>query len=169
MGNENKIIENIKLLSKEKIGMISGNIIYSYKKSRDVFQANLYHLENLIKYLYDENIDFNNLDFSGGTMFIVKFKIFNILNIQKIEYLYNILNNEDSLDYYWYSVFYKLNINNKEKIYKDYVMNKGNRYPNNINFNLKTKKGGLRDCMIEHAMERLLGYICRKNNLEITR
>jgi len=167
MGNENKIIENIKSLSKDKIGMISGNIIYSYNKSRDVFQSNLYHLEHLIKYLYQENIDYNNLDFSGGTMFITKLKIYNILNLQKIEYLYNSLNNFETLDYYWYSIYYKISINNKERILKDYTINKANRYPNNINLNLKTNKSGLRDCMIEHAMERLLGYICRKNNLEI--
>jgi hypothetical protein len=169
MGSENKIIENIKSLSKDKIGMISGNIIYSYNRSRDVFQSNLYHLENLVKYLYQENIDFNNLDFSGGTMFISKFKIYNILNLQKIEYLYNSLNNNQTLDYYWYSIFYKISINNKEKINKDYNLNKLNRHPNNISFNQKTGKSGLRDSMIEHAMERLLGYICKKNNLEIIR
>lgn len=169
MSSKTKIIENIKLLSKDKIGMISGNIIYSYNRSRDAFHSNLYHLENLIKYLYGENIDFNNLDFAGGTMFIVKFKVYNILNTEKIKYLYDSLNNYETLDYYWYSIYYKISINNKNKILKDYTMNKENRFPNNINLNLRTNKSGLRDCMIEHAMERLLGYICRKTNLEIVR
>ena len=168
-GSYNIIIDNIKLLSKEKNGMISGNIIYSYKSSKNVFQTNLYHIEKLIKYIYDENIDFNNLDFSGGTMFIAKFKIFSILNLKKIEFLYQLLNDENTLDYYWYSMFYKISINNIEKIKQDYKLNKNNRYPNNLNYNKKTNKPGVRDFMVEHGMERLLGYICKKNNLEIVR
>jgi hypothetical protein len=168
-GSYSKIIDNIKLLSKENNGMISGNIIYSYNSSNSVFQSNLYHIENLVKYIYDENIDFNKLDFSGGTMFIAKFKIFNILNFKKIEHLYGLLNDENTLDYYWYSIFYKMNINNKNKIEKDYLLNKDKKYPNNINYNKKTNKPGLRDCMIEHALERILGYLCKKNNLNIVR
>lgn len=164
MGSHEKIINNVRLLSKDTIGMLSGNIIYKYNDYKDAFNSNYYHLENLISYLYNEKINNNNLEFSAGTMFIVKMKTFNILNIKNLEYLYNSLNNTETLDYYWYSIFYKININNKENIYTDYINNKHHKFPNNISYNLKTGKPGLRDCMIEHGIERLFGYICKKNN-----
>ena len=167
ISSHDNIIENIKLLSKSNIGMISGNIIYKYNEYKDAFRSNYYHLEKLIHYLYNDNIHQNYLEFSAGTMFIAKMKVFNILNIKNLEYLYSILNNVDTIDYYWYSIFYKMNINNKQQIYNDYINNKTHKYPNNISYNLKTGKSGLRDCMIEHAIERLFGYICKKNNYEI--
>ena len=167
MGNHEKILENIKILNKDDVGMYSGNFICKYSNDRGVFESNYYHLKNLVNYLYNEEIDTNNLEFVAGTMFIVKNKIFNILSLDNIEYLYKSLNNIDTLDYYWYSVFYKININQREKIDINYSKNIKTRYPNNISYSLKTNKPGLRDCMIEHAMERLFGYICKKNNLNI--
>ena len=167
IGNENTIINNIQKLSKENVGMISGSIIYKYHECKDVFLSNYYHLDNVIKYLYNEDVNNDNLEFVAGTFFICKYKIFNILNNNNIEYIYKNLNNYDSLDYYWYSVYYKININNKKLIYSDYINNKHIRYPNNINYSIRTNSPGLRDCMLEHGMERVLGYICRKNNLEI--
>lgn len=164
VGSHEKIINNIRLLSKNDIGMISGNTIYRFKDYKEAFQSNIYHLDNLVNYLYNERIDNNNLEFSAGTMFIIKMKVLNILNFKNLEYLYSILNDIESLDYYWYSIFYKVNINNRNNIQKDYNSNKNNKFPNNISYNLKTGKPGLRDCMIEHAMERLFGYICKKNN-----
>lgn len=165
MGSENKIINNLKKISKENIGMISGNVIYKYNEYKDPFTNNYYHLEKLIKYLYNESINNENLEFVAGTFFMAKMKIFNVLNIQNIDYIYNNLNNIDTLDYYWYSIYYNININNKNKIYNDYYNNKNNRYPNNIAYTIKTGKPGLRDYMIEHAIERLFGYLCKKNNL----
>lgn len=167
MSSYDKIINNIKLISKEHIGTVSGNIIYKYNEYKDPFRVNYYHLENIVKYLYNESIDYNKLEFCAGTMFIIKNSVLNIFNIKNIEYLYSILNNSETLDYYWYSIFYNISINNKKNIYIDYTTNKNIRYPNNINYNLKTNKPGLRDSMIEHAMERLFGYICKKNNLSI--
>ena len=167
MGSHDKIINNIKILSNNNNGMYSGNAIYRYKEHKDAFHSNYYHLKNLIEYFYNENIDNNNLEFCAGTMFIVKMSILNILNIKNIEYLYNNLNNIDTLDYYWYSIFYKISINNKDDIYRDYINNKKFKYPNNLSYNIKTNNPGLRDCMIEHAVERLFGYICKKNNLNI--
>jgi hypothetical protein len=169
MGSEDIIINNMKKLSKENIGMISGSTIYKYNEYRDAFLSNYYHLDNIIKYLYNEDINNNYLEFIAGTFFICKYKILNILNNNNIEYIYHNLNNFDSLDYYWYSVYYKININDKKLIHLDYNNNKDDRYPNNINYSIRTGKSGLRDCMIEHAIERLFGYICRKNNLEIIR
>jgi hypothetical protein len=167
MENHEKIIENIKILNKDDVGMYSGNFICKFSNDRGVFESNYYHLKNLVNYLYGEEIDTNNLEFVAGTMFIVKNKIFNILTLDNIEYLYKSLNNVDTLDYYWYSVFYKININQKDKIESNYSKNIKIRYPNNMSYSLKTNKPGLRDCMIEHAMERLFGYICKKNNLNI--
>ena len=167
IGSYDKIINNIKSLNKDKIGMISGNVIYKYHNYKDAFHSNMYHLNFLINNLYNENINDNLLEFSAGTMFIVKFKIFDILNIKNLEYIYNKLNNENTLDYYWYSIFYKININNKDEIYKDYINNKFYKFSNNISYNVKTGKPGLRDSMMEHAVERLFGYICKKNNYEI--
>jgi len=167
IGSHDKIVNNIKSLSKDKIGIISGNIIYKYNQYKDAFNSNLYHLEFLINNLYNEKINNNFLEFSAGTMFIIKLKILDILSIKNLEYTYNILNNENTLDYYWYSIFYKFNISNKDTIYKDYINNKFHKYPNNISYNIKTGKPGLRDSMIEHAIERLFGYICKKNDYEL--
>lgn len=167
LGSHDKIINNIRLLSKDNIGMISGNTIFKFKDYKDAFQSNFYHLESLVNYLYGEKINNNYLEFSAGTMFIIKMKNLNIFNIKNLEHIYNMLNSINTLDYYWYSVFYKLNINNKQFIYNDYINDKNNKFPNNINYNLKTGKSGLRDSMIEHAMERLFGYICKRNNNNI--
>ena len=169
IGDEDIIINNIKKLSKENIGMVSGSDVYKFHEYRDAFVSNYYHLDNVIKYLYNEDINNDYLEFVAGTFFICKYKIFKILNNNNIEYIYDNLNNYNSLDYYWYSVYYKININDKKLIYSDYVNNKNNRYPNNINYSIRTNKPGLRDCMLEHAMERVFGYICKKNNLEIVR
>jgi hypothetical protein len=167
MGSNEIIINNFKKLCKDDIGIISGNTIYKYSEFEDAFNDNYYHLEKLIKYLYNEDINKDNLEFVAGTMFIAKINIFNILNIVNIDYIYNKLNNSDTLDYYWYSVYYKIDINDKKKIYDDYYNNKENRFPNNIAYCERTNRGGLRDCMIEHAIERLFGYLCKNSNMEI--
>ena len=52
---------------------------------------------------------------------------------------------------------------------KDYINNKSSRYCNNLNYQIKTGKPGLRDCMVEHAFERLFGYICKKLGYNIIR
>lgn len=167
IGSEEIITNNIRKLNDENNGIISGNRIYKYNEFKDAFIQNYYYLEKLIKYIYNENVITDRLEFSAGTMFIAKNEIFNIFNIPIIEYIYNNLNNYDSLDYYWYSVYYKLNINNKKQILEDYNNNKDTKYPNNINYCIRTNRGGLRDCMMEHAVERLFGYMCKKLNLEI--
>jgi hypothetical protein len=167
IGTEEIIINNIRKLNNENYGIISGNVIYKYNEFEDVFKLNYYHLDKLVKYIYNEDIDTDNLEFPAGTIFIIKNKIFNVFNMPILENIYNDLNNYDSLDYYWYSVYYKLDINNKRQILDDYNNNKEDRYPNNINYCIRTNKPGLRDYMIEHALERLFGYMCKKLNLEI--
>ena len=169
IGSEQRIINNFKLISKNSIGMISGNIIYKYTEHRDAFNDNYYYLEEIIKYLYNETVNNNILEFVAGTMFIVKLKAFSILNIYNINYLYDYLNDENTLDYYWYSKFYNMNINDKTKISNDYYQNMLSKYPNNIAYSIKTNRPGLRDCMVEHAIERLFGYLCKKSNLSIVK
>jgi len=168
IGTEEIIKNNIRKLNENNNGIISGNRIYKYNEFKDAFTYNYYHLEKLIKYIYKEDIITNNLEFSAGTMFISKIEVFNVFNMRTLEHIYNNLNNYESLDYYWYSIFYKLNINNKKQILDDYNSNKDTKYPNNINYCIRTNRPGLRDCMIEHAVERLFGYMCKKLNLEIT-
>jgi hypothetical protein len=167
IGSHDKIINNIKNLSANNIGMISGNVIYRFKDNKDLFDSNMYHLDNLIQYIYNEKINKDYLEFPAATFFIANFKIFNILSIDKLRHLYFNLNNSETLDYYWYSIFYNININNKINIYRDYLRN--NRFPNNVAYQIKTGKLGLRDCMIEHSFERLFGYMCRKAGLFIIR
>ena len=38
-------------------------------------------------------------------------------------------------------------------------------YKNNLDFQKKTACSGMRDFMIEHALERFFGYLCKKNDL----
>lgn len=166
IGSYDIIINNIKKLTLKNVGMISGNTIYSYNTNKDIFIRNLYYMNILIKYLYNENINFNKLAFSAGTFFIIKNNTLDILNIKNIEYIYDNLNTIYTLDHYWYSMFYKLN-HNKEQLLIDYNNNKKTKFPNNLSYNLITSNNGLRDCMIEHAVERLFGYICKKKNLDI--
>lgn len=169
LGSHDKIINNIKALSAKHVGMISGNAIFRYYENRDIFHSNMYHLESLVKKIFNENINNECLEFPAATFFLAKYKIFQSLTSDILEDLYSNLNNSDTLDYYWYSMFYNMNINNKTNIYKDYVNNKNVRYCNNINYQRKTNKAGLRDCMVEHAFERFFGYICKKNGLSIIR
>jgi hypothetical protein len=171
INSHDNILENIKKLSISKTntenGIFAGNIIYKYNNFKEAFQSNLYHIRNLIKYLYNEEIIYDKLEFVAGTMFISKLKIFNILSPLKILEIYEQLNTINTLDYHWYSLFYKIDVNDKKRIYYDYNNYKINRYPNNLNYSLKTNTDGLRDSMIEHAFERVIGYICKKQELEI--
>jgi hypothetical protein len=169
MESHDKIINNIKLLSNDNIGMISGNFIFKYHENKDIFKSNYYHLDNLVNYLFNEKINNDYLEFPSATFFIAKFKIFNILTLDKLEFLYFNLNNTETLDCFWYSMYYNMNINNKNNIYKDYINNKQVRYPNNLAYQKRTNKPGLRDCMIEHAFERLFGYMCKIQHLNITK
>lgn len=167
MKNHDTIINNIIKLYDNNVGIIAGNILYKYNDYKDAFLSNIFYIKKLIKYLYNEDIIYNNLEFVGGTMFIAKLKIFNILSIYTIINLYKKLNNNETLDYYWYSVFYNININDRKKIYLDYINNKENRYANNLNYSFKTNNPGLRDSMIEHSIERVFGYMCKKEGLQL--
>lgn len=162
-----RIILNIKKLSKKNIGMISGNVIYNYHDNKDYFNNNLYYLELLSKYLYFQDLNYDNLVFSAGTFFIVKIEILlNIFNLKNIEFIYDMLNNNSTFDYNWYAYFYDININDKRNILIHFN-NDRNRFLNNLDYQLRTGNNGIRDYMIEHSLERFFGYIIKKHNLEI--
>ena len=165
--SHNKIINNIKLLTESKNGMISGNTIHEYQSNQYIFMNNIYHLNDISNYLYGENIDNNKLKFVETTMFITKTECLKALTISNIEYLYNLLNDFHSIDYSWYGYHYNLDKNNKKEILLHYFENPNDRYLSNLNFQFKTNQSNLRDCMIEHGFERFFGYMCIKEGYEI--
>ena len=166
MGSNVQIMNNLKSLDDPNIGMISGHTVYKYNDYKGAFTSNMYRLEILINILYD-SLEYDKLEFCAGTIFICKSYIFNILDISMIEYIYDQTNDFNSFDYYWYSVYYNLNIGDKNAINSHYNKDRYNKYSNNINYNIQTGKTGLRDCMIVHAIERLFGYMCKKCNMNI--
>jgi len=167
LSSHNKIINNIKLLTNLKYGMIAGNTIHEYCSNPDIFINNIYHLNDISNYLYDEKIDNNKLKFGETTMFIIKQECLRIFTIFNIEYIYNLLNDFHTFDYSWYAYYYNLDKNNKKNILSHYFENPNDRYLSNLNFQYKTNQSNLRDCMIEHAFERFFGYICLKEGYEI--
>lgn len=166
IGSHDIIINNLKLLSKKNIGMIAGHCIFNYEDLPNVFNTNLYYLNILSRYFYNNDIENKYLEFAVGTFFIVKNKIFDIINISSIEYFYEKFNNFDTFDYHWYCTHYKLDINKKKYVLEHYNSNPDN-YKNSLNYFIRTKDFNHRDFMIEHAYERFLGYIIKKNNLSI--
>lgn len=166
IGSYNIIINNLKLLSKKNIGMIAGHCVFNYDDLPNVFNTNLYYLNILSRYFYNNDIENKYLEFAVGTFFIVKNKFFDIIDIPSIEYFYEKFNNFDTFDYHWYCTHYKLDINKKKYVLEHYNSNPDN-YKNSLNYYVRTKDFNHRDFMIEHAYERFLGYIIKKNNLSI--
>ena len=115
-----------------------------------------------------ENLERFKLEFAIGTFFYSKFEVFDIFNEVNIKFVYNNLNNLSTLDTNWYSIFYNLNTNDIVKIKKHYNENSKKNYRNNLEFQKKTSCSGMRDFMIEHALERFFGYLCKKNNYNMT-
>ena len=104
------------------------------------------------------------LEFCAGTMFLCKMNIYDSFTLDKIHIVYHQLNTVDTLDIHWYNQFYKVPY---ELVKSDYNNRKKKRHPNNLSYSSSTKKDGLRDCMIEHAMERLFGYMCKRGKFRI--
>ena len=167
MGNENKIYENLERLKKKNIGMVGVNNKLNYNDNNHFYIKNMFYINKYVNFLYTNDPEVDKLEFIEGTMFVFKEQIFDILNFYNIEYIYDHLNDEKSFDRNWYSVYYNLDVNNIELLYKHYCTNIKNKFSNNLNYQTVEKKSGLRDYMIEHAFERLFGYFCRKCNLLI--
>jgi len=167
IGDHEKIKSNIEHLNKSDIGMVSGNIILTYEKDKEYIISNEYHLKNLSKNILYEPFYIEKCTFGAGTMFWTRMNILDIFTIENIQYIYKNLNSLSSLDLNWYSLFYKQNINEPDKIREHFEKNKHINSPNNLHYSLIKKDRGVRDCMIEHAIERFFGYLCIKNNLRI--
>ena len=167
MGSENKIYENLERLKKKNIGMVGVNNKLNYNDNNHFYKKNMFYINKYSNFLYNNDPEIDKLEFIEGTMFIFKEEIFDILNFYNIEYIYDHLNDEKSFDRNWYSVYYNLDVNNIELLYKHYCTNIKSKFANNLNYQTVEKKSGLRDYMIEHAFERLFGYFCRKCNLLI--
>jgi hypothetical protein len=163
--NKETILKNLNLF-KNNNGMLTGTFIYSYNKNKSYYDNHMNYLHYLSKYIYNKELNLNNLEFAVGTFFYAKFDLFSILDIVNLKFLYNKLNNLSTLDINWYKIFYNLHKLSDDEIilhYRNYPTN----YGNNLIMQHKTKCLGMRDFMIEHSLERFLGYICKNNNLNI--
>ena len=94
---------------------------------------------------------------------------FKILNNNVIEFLYEKLNNFNTIDFSWYSFTYNMDIDNKTNMIDDFKKDKENKFLNILDHDKRTNRSpnALRDKMIEHSIERIFGYIIKKNNLDI--
>lgn len=160
IGSKNIINKNIDILLKDKtIGMLNGTLIFNYHKNKSFFHNHLGYLEYLSDLLLNEQMDVNKLEFAVGTFFYSRFDVFDIFNKNHIKLIYNSLNDFESLDKNWYSIFYNLKIKDDTSIINHYNKNKSTNYGNNLELQKKTNCSGMRDFMIEHALERFFGYL----------
>ena len=163
IGSAETIEKNINILKNDKdIGMLNGTLIFNYHKNKSFYNNHINYLEYLSNLLLNDSIDVNNLEFAVGTFFYSKFDVFDIFNKNHIKLIYNMLNDFESLDKNWYSIFYNLKNKNDDYINEHYIKNKSKNYGNNLELQKKTQCSGMRDFMIEHALERFFGYLNKK-------
>ena len=112
-------------------------------------------------------MDINKLEFAVGTFFYSRFDVFDVFNSNHIKLVYNKLNDSESLDENWYSIFYKLKNKDSNFVKNHYQKNKNSNYGNNLELQHKTNCSGMRDFMIEHAMERFFGYLNKNKNYKM--
>jgi hypothetical protein len=167
IGNNEKISKNIQLLKTNQIGMIAGNIILTFEKDKEYLYSNEYHLKALSRNILYEPFEIEKCNFCAGTMFWTRMSILDTFTLENIQYIYKNLNGLSTLDVNWYAFFYKLNVNETEKVREHYELNKHIHSPNNLHYTSVKKEKGLRDCMLEHAIERFFGYLCIKQNLKL--
>ena len=160
IGSVETIEKNINILKNDKnIGMLNGTLIFNYHKNRSFYNNHIDYLEYLSNLLLNDSIDVNKLEFAVGTFFYSRFDVFDIFNKNHIKLIYNMLNDFESLDKNWYSIFYNLKYKNEDYINEHYIKNKSTNYGNNLELQKKTQCSGMRDFMIEHALERFFGYL----------
>ena len=108
---------------------------------------------------------------------MIKKELIDIIINKNINLLYNLLNDDKTLDYNWYinsnvhpdiffDIFSKNMTINRENIIKYYNDNKNSDYsPNLLHAIIHNKfDNKFRDGMIEHAFERFFGLLCYENN-----
>ena len=118
--------------------------------------VNSIYIEDITKYL---NLPNDNIyEFIEGNCYILSYKNINSLYNNKL--LYNILNNNNSFDYNWVNIYYKINNNNINNVYN--IFQEKQLHGNNISVGLGWN--GFADGMIEHVFERIIFPLCKKNN-----
>ena len=152
------------LKNNSKIGMLNGTLTFNYHKNKQFYENHFKYLEYLCNLLLDESINNDNLEFAVGTFFYSKFDVFDVFNKNHIKLIYNQLNDFESLDKNWYSIFYNLKNKNDNFINQHYLKNKHKNHGNNLELQKKTECSGMRDFMIEHALERFFGYLNKNKN-----
>lgn len=160
IGSKKIIDSNINILRKDpNIGMLNGTLTFNYHKNKQFYDNHFEYLEYFCNLLLDESININKLEFAVGTFFYSKFDVFDIFNKNHIKLIYNQLNDFESLDKNWYAIFYNLKHKSDSFIKQHYLKNKHKNHGNNLELQRKTNCSGMRDFMIEHALERFFGYL----------
>lgn len=167
LGDINKIRKIVEMFQdNKKIGIIAS------KKSRCIdaqvdFLRNKNYLQQFLYWYFNETTNVIKQVYSTGTIFWTRFDLFkNTFLKYNIPNIYNSFNSIYTFDFNWYYFANKKYLENipqeREKLYKHYNENKTKL---NISGNLfhslkyRTNSEPLRDGMIEHAYERLFGYI----------
>ena len=160
IGSKEIINKNIELLNNDKsIGMLNGTLIFNYHKNNSFFHNHLNYLEYLTELILNQQMDINKLEFAVGTFFYSRFDVFDVFNANHIKLVYNKLNDFESLDENWYAIFYELKNNDSNFIKRHFAKNRSSNYGNNLELQKKTNCSGMRDFMIEHALERFFCYL----------
>jgi GT2 family glycosyltransferase len=128
-------------------------------KCYDDWDRNKIHVNNLIKQM---NLPFYNNIFQEGNVYILKKEVANFIYDDNFD-LYEKLNDETTFDYSWFINYYNKHELTYEQAYNLYKTK--NLYGNNLHINNKDRK--LRDCMIEHAFERIIFGVVKKMNLTV--
>lgn len=106
---------------------------------------------DFLKYLGIDSANINDLTFAEGNCLYIKKSLIDFIFKDRIEILYNSLNENNSFDYNWVREYYHYNYKNVRTIYNIYVKKK--LYGNNIP--LMYGKDSFRDAMFEHIFERI--------------
>ena len=146
--------------------MITGNNVFNFTNKKEFFNNHYYYLTYLIDYIYQKDLDYNLLEFAPGTFFYSKFNVFDKLDEINIRFIYDKLNDNKSLDINWYKIFYNLPKLNKNEV-KEHFHQHPNNYGNNLSMQCKTNCSGMRDYMLEHALERFFGYLAKYQDYQI--
>jgi len=161
-----KCIENnfLKMDNDPNIGMLNGTLIFNFHNNNSFYNNHMKYLYYLSETILNTKLDIDKLEFAVGTFFYSKFDVFDALDINHLKLIYNQLNDFESLDINWYSIFYNLKNKSDEYIIEHWKNNKGKKFGNNLELQYKTDCQGMRDFMIEHALERFFGYLNKNKN-----
>jgi GT2 family glycosyltransferase len=121
------------------------------------WDRNKIHVSNLIKQM---DLPFYNNIFPEGNVYILKNEVANFIYDDRFN-LYEKLNDETTFDYSWFVNYYNTHELTYDEAYDLYKTK--NLYGNNLY--TKNSNRQLRDCMIEHAFERIIFGVVKKMNL----